>query len=87
MYDGFGRRIDYVRLSLTDRCDLRCRYCMAEEMVFLPRNDVLTLEEIADLARRFVARGVTRIRLTGGEPLARRADDDDKCDAAGRTRQ
>ena len=72
MYDGFGRRIDYVRLSLTDRCDLRCRYCMAEEMVFLPRNDVLTLEEIADLARRFVARGVTRIRLTGGEPLARR---------------
>ena len=72
MYDGFGRRIDYVRLSLTDRCDLRCRYCMAEEMVFLPRNEVLTLEEIADLARRFVARGVTRIRLTGGEPLARR---------------
>ena len=72
MQDGFGRRIDYVRLSLTDRCDLRCRYCMAEEMVFLPRNDVLTLEEIADLARRFVARGVTRIRLTGGEPLARR---------------
>jgi cyclic pyranopterin phosphate synthase len=72
MHDGFGRRIDYVRLSLTDRCDLRCRYCMAEEMVFLPRNDVLTLEEIADLARRFVARGVTRIRLTGGEPLARR---------------
>jgi len=72
MHDGFGRRIDYVRLSLTDRCDLRCRYCMAEEMVFLPRNEVLTLEEIADLARRFVARGVTRIRLTGGEPLARR---------------
>lgn len=72
MHDGLGRRIDYVRLSLTDRCDLRCRYCMAEEMVFLPRNDVLTLEEIADLARRFVARGVTRIRLTGGEPLARR---------------
>ena len=72
MQDGFGRRIDYVRLSLTDRCDLRCRYCMAEEMVFLPRDDVLTLEEIADLARRFVARGVTRIRLTGGEPLARR---------------
>ncbi len=72
MHDGLGRRIDYVRLSLTDRCDLRCRYCMAEEMVFLPRGDVLTLEEIAELARRFVARGVTRIRLTGGEPLARR---------------
>lgn len=72
MHDGLGRRIDYVRLSLTDRCDLRCRYCMAEDMTFLPRSEVLTLEEIAELARRFVARGVTRIRLTGGEPLARR---------------
>lgn len=72
MHDGLGRRIDYVRLSLTDRCDLRCRYCMAEEMTFLPRSEVLTLEEIAELARRFVARGVKRIRLTGGEPLARR---------------
>lgn len=72
MHDGLGRRISYVRLSLTDRCDLRCRYCMAEDMVFLPRSEVLTLEEIAELARQFVARGVTRIRLTGGEPLARR---------------
>lgn len=72
MHDGLGRRIDYVRLSLTDRCDMRCRYCMAEEMTFLPRSEVLTFEEIAELARRFVARGVTRIRLTGGEPLARR---------------
>ena len=72
LHDGFGRRVDYVRLSLTDRCDLRCRYCMAEEMVFLPRGDVLSLEEIAELARHFVARGVRRIRLTGGEPLARR---------------
>jgi len=72
MHDGLGRRIDYVRLSLTDRCDMRCRYCMAEEMVFLPRSEVLSLEEIAELAHRFVARGVTRIRLTGGEPLARR---------------
>ena len=70
--DGTGRGIDYVRMSLTDRCDLRCRYCMAEDMVFLPRSEVLTLEEIAELARHFVARGVTRIRLTGGEPLARR---------------
>ena len=70
--DSLGRRIDYVRLSLTDRCDLRCRYCMAEDMVFLPRSEVLSLEEIAELARRFVARGVRRIRLTGGEPLARR---------------
>ena len=72
MNDGFGRRIDYVRLSLTDRCDLRCRYCMAEDMVFLPRAEILSLEEIIELARRFVARGVKRIRLTGGEPLARR---------------
>jgi GTP 3',8-cyclase len=73
MSDGFGRRIDYVRLSLTDRCDLRCRYCMAEDMRFLPRSEVLTLEEIVELARRFVARGVRRIRLTGGEPLVRRS--------------
>jgi GTP 3',8-cyclase len=72
MSDQFGRRITYVRLSLTDRCDMRCRYCMAEEMVFLPRSEVLSLEEIAELARAFVARGVNRIRLTGGEPLARR---------------
>ena len=70
--DGFGRRIDYVRLSLTDRCDMRCRYCMAEDMTFLPRSEVLSLEEIVDLAHRFVARGIKRIRLTGGEPLARR---------------
>ena len=70
--DGFGRRIDYVRLSLTDRCDMRCRYCMAEDMTFLPRGEVLSLEEIVNLAGRFVARGVKRIRLTGGEPLARR---------------
>ncbi len=70
--DGFGRRIDYVRLSLTDRCDLRCRYCMAEDMIFKPRAEILTLEEIAALARHFVARGVRRIRLTGGEPLVRR---------------
>jgi GTP 3',8-cyclase len=72
MNDGFGRRIDYLRLSLTDRCDMRCRYCMAEDMTFLPRSEVLSLEEIVELAHRFVARGVKRIRLTGGEPLARR---------------
>jgi GTP 3',8-cyclase len=70
--DQFGRHISYVRLSLTDRCDMRCRYCMAEDMVFLPRAEILSLEEIATLATKFVARGVTRIRLTGGEPLARR---------------
>lgn len=70
--DQFGRRVSYVRLSLTDRCDMRCRYCMAEDMEFLPRSEVLSLEEIAELAAAFVARGVTRIRLTGGEPLGRR---------------
>ena len=72
MIDGFGRRISYVRLSVTDRCDLRCRYCMAEEMTFLPRADLLTFEEIADLSDLLIARGVKRIRLTGGEPLVRK---------------
>lgn len=72
LHDGLGRRIDYVRLSLTDRCDLRCRYCMAEDMIFRPRAEILTHEEIGTLARQFVARGVKRIRLTGGEPLVRR---------------
>jgi cyclic pyranopterin phosphate synthase len=72
MVDGFGRRISYVRMSVTDRCDLRCRYCMAEKMTFLPRTDVLSLEEIAELADIFIARGVKRIRLTGGEPLVRK---------------
>jgi GTP 3',8-cyclase len=72
MIDGFGRRITYVRLSVTDRCDLRCRYCMAETMTFVPRKDVLSLEEIVGLADIFVARGVKRIRLTGGEPLVRK---------------
>jgi cyclic pyranopterin phosphate synthase len=74
--DAFGRRIDYVRLSVTDRCDLRCRYCMSEAMSFLPRREILALEELAELADAFVARGVTRIRLTGGEPLSRRGIDD-----------
>jgi cyclic pyranopterin phosphate synthase len=72
MIDGFGRRITYVRMSVTDRCDLRCRYCMAEKMNFLPRKDVLSLEEIVELADIFIARGVNRIRLTGGEPLVRK---------------
>ena len=75
MIDSFGRRISYVRISVTDRCDLRCRYCMAEKMTFLPRKDVLSLEEIDDLADIFIARGVKRIRLTGGEPLVRRGID------------
>jgi cyclic pyranopterin phosphate synthase len=72
MTDGFGRRIEYLRISVTDRCDLRCRYCMAERMTFLPRNEILTLDEIAIIADRFIARGVRKIRLTGGEPLVRR---------------
>jgi GTP 3',8-cyclase len=72
LIDRFGRHITYVRLSVTDRCDLRCRYCMAERMTFLPRQDILRFEEIEQLADLFIARGVTRIRLTGGEPLVRR---------------
>ena len=72
LIDTYGRRISYVRLSVTDRCDLRCRYCMAEQMEFLPRAELLTLEELVQLADAFIARGVTRIRLTGGEPLVRR---------------
>ena len=75
MIDSFGRGITYVRVSVTDRCDLRCRYCMAEKMTFLPRRDVLSLEEIAQLADIFIARGVKRIRLTGGEPLVRKGID------------
>ena len=72
LIDRHGRSIRYLRVSVTDRCDLRCRYCMAETMTFLPRAELLALEEIALIAERFVARGVTKIRLTGGEPLVRR---------------
>src|SRR5690554_352315 len=72
LVDGFGRTIDYVRISVTDRCDLRCVYCMSSNMTFLPRQQVLTLEEICRSARIFVANGVRKIRLTGGEPLVRK---------------
>ena len=72
LQDRFGRTIDYVRLSVTDRCDFRCVYCMAEDMTFVPRAQVLTLEEMGRLARVLVALGVKRIRLTGGEPLVRK---------------
>ncbi len=72
LQDRFGRTIDYVRLSVTDRCDFRCVYCMAEDMTFVPRAQVLTLEEMGRLARVLVQLGVKRIRLTGGEPLVRR---------------
>ena len=70
--DRFGRDVTYLRLSVTDRCDLRCTYCMAERMTFLPREDLLTLEELERLAEAFIARGVRKIRITGGEPLVRR---------------
>lgn len=72
LIDRFGRQIDYLRLSVTDRCNLRCVYCMNEDMTFLPRNEVLSLEELFEVARTFVSLGVRRIRLTGGEPLVRR---------------
>lgn len=72
LIDGFGRRVSYLRISVTDRCDFRCVYCMAEDMTFLPKRDVLSFEEIEALAGAFIARGTTKIRLTGGEPLVRR---------------
>ncbi len=70
--DKFGRTVDYLRLSVTDRCDFRCIYCMSENMTFLPRQQLLTLEEMAYLSRAFVELGVNKIRLTGGEPLVRK---------------
>ena len=72
MIDPFGRRITYLRVSVTDRCDFRCVYCMAESPTFLPRRDLLTLEEIDRLASVFIAKGVRKVRLTGGEPLVRK---------------
>jgi len=72
LIDRFGRTVNYVRLSVTDRCDLRCVYCMAEEMQFLPKHELLSLEEIYALGRAFVELGVTKLRVTGGEPLVRR---------------
>jgi len=72
MIDPFGRHISYLRISVTDRCDFRCVYCMSEHMTFLPKADVLSLEEIERLAMAFVAKGVERLRITGGEPLVRR---------------
>lgn len=71
LIDKYGRHIDYVRLSVTDRCDFRCVYCMSEKMTFLPRKEVLSLEEIHRVAQAFTQLGVRRIRLTGGEPLVR----------------
>ncbi len=72
LIDKFNRVVDYVRISVTDRCDFRCVYCMAEDMVFTPRSEILTLEEIQLIAQAFVDLGVNKIRLTGGEPLVRK---------------
>ena len=72
LVDRFGRTVDYVRISITDRCDFRCQYCMSEDMTFLPREQILSLEEIYLLAKCFTELGVTKIRITGGEPLVRR---------------
>ena len=70
--DSFGRRVSYLRLSVTDRCDLRCQYCMSEKMQFLPKSDVLSYEEMQFLCEAFIRRGVNKIRISGGEPLVRK---------------
>lgn len=72
LHDAFGRRIDYLRLSVTDRCDLRCTYCMGDDMRFMPRKNLLTSGELVGIAQAFIDRGIRRIRLTGGEPLTRK---------------
>src|ERR1700739_2156396 len=72
LVDPFGRAITYLRVSVTDRCDFRCVYCMAEDMTFLPKAEVLSLEELERLCSAFVRRGVKKLRLTGGEPLVRK---------------
>ena len=72
LIDRFNRKINYLRLSVTDRCDFRCVYCMSENMRFLPREEILSFEEITTIARIFVELGITKIRLTGGEPLIRK---------------
>ena len=72
LLDQFSRPINYLRVSVTDRCDLRCVYCMKEKMTFLPKNEILTLEEIERLCDNFIEMGVKKIRLTGGEPLVRK---------------
>src|SRR5258707_5957142 len=72
LVDPFGRAISYLRVSVTDRCDFRCVYCMAEDMTFLPKADLLTLEELERMCAAFIHRGVKKLRLTGGEPLVRK---------------
>ena len=72
LLDQFDRKINYLRVSVTDRCDLRCVYCMQENMTFLPKKDILSLEEIERLCDNFIDLGINKIRLTGGEPLVRK---------------
>ena len=72
MIDPFGRHVSYLRVSVTDRCDFRCVYCMSEDMTFLPKKDVLSLEELERMCTAFVRKGVKKLRLTGGEPLVRK---------------
>jgi cyclic pyranopterin phosphate synthase len=72
LIDRYGRKVDYIRLSITDRCDFRCTYCMGEEMEFLPRDEILSLEECSRIVRAFVDLGVRKVRITGGEPLVRK---------------
>ena len=72
LIDPFGRHVSYLRVSVTDRCDFRCTYCMSEHMTFLPKRDLLTLEELDRLCSAFVAKGVRKLRITGGEPLVRK---------------
>ncbi|GGN35048.1 GTP 3',8-cyclase MoaA [Marinomonas arctica] len=72
LIDPFGRKIDYLRISVTDRCDFRCTYCMDEDVTFMPRDHILSLEEIVYVAKTFIAMGTKRIRITGGEPLVRK---------------
>jgi cyclic pyranopterin phosphate synthase len=75
LIDRFNRRVNYVRMSITDRCDFRCVYCMDEEMTFMPRDQLLSLEEIVSLLTAFAELGVEKIRVTGGEPLVRQGVD------------
>ena len=72
LVDPFQRPVTYLRLSVTDRCDFRCTYCMAENMTFLPKKDLLTLEELDRICSAFITQGVEKLRITGGEPLVRR---------------
>ena len=72
LIDPFGRHVSYLRVSVTDRCDFRCVYCMAEDMTFLPKRDLLSLEELDRMCSAFIGKGVKKLRLTGGEPLVRK---------------